>query len=189
MNQGNKFNIPLLIIILLTAVLIVFLVYPLWSDITIASQDLKKQVESLVAYNAEIENIEVFRNLYPQIKPNLEKASDLLVIYEAPVEFMKFLEAVSDDCQLSTTVMALTTVQTKEKTSWPFLSFQVTSIGSAPNFYKFLDQMESGPYLIEIQNLKINRLTEKELERNELVGFSMGDVKAVVSVNLFAKKQ
>ena len=189
MNLGNKLNIPLLIIAFLNASLIIFLIYPLWSDIVMASQDLKNQIESLVVFDAEIKNIEVFRNLYPGIRPNLEKASDLLVIYEAPVEFMKFLEAVSDDCQLSTTVMASAIVQNKEKTSWPLLSFQITSLGSAPDFYKFLDKIESGPYLIEIQNLKINRLTEKELEQKEFVGLFLGDVKAVISVNLFTKKQ
>jgi len=190
MSLKNKFNFPIIILILVNISLIVFGIYYLWTDINRASGDLVVQRKALASLNSEIQNIEIFKKLYPTIKPNLEKASGLLSNYEAPVEFMKFLEVTSSDSQLSTTIVALNPSQGQEKTSiWPFLPFQLKLAGSFTNFYKFLDKIESGPYLIEIQNLKIDRINEEKVQQEIFKGLSAGDIEATILINLFTQKR
>jgi len=189
MSLRNKFNFSIIILVLINVGLIVFGIYYLWLDIDRASRDLAAQKQASASLDLEIQNIETFKKLYPTIKPNLEKASDLLANYEAPVEFMKFLEAASSDCRLTTTIVALNPSQGQEKTLiWPFLPFQLTSLGSFPNFYKFLDKIESGPYLIEIQNLKIDRIGEEKINQEDFKGLSVGDVETTILINLFTQK-
>ncbi|MBU0546996.1 MAG: type 4a pilus biogenesis protein PilO [Patescibacteria group bacterium] len=190
MNLRNKFNFSVTILILINIGLIVFGIYYLWIDINNSSSKLASQKGLSANIDSEIQNIEKFKKLYPTINPNLEKASDLLSNYEAPVEFMKFLEAVAYDCQLSTTVTALNQSKGQDKTSvWPFLPFQLKSLGSFTNFYKFLDKIESGPYLVEIQNLKIDRINEEKTQQADSDGLSVGDIEATILINLFTQKQ
>ena len=60
-------------------------------------------------------------------------------------------------------------------------------IGSSSDFLKFLEKIETGPYLIKIQNLNIRRLTEKELKSKGFSQFALGDVKASLSIQVYAK--
>jgi Tfp pilus assembly protein PilO len=190
MNFKNKFNLIVLILVLLNICLIVFGVYYTWTSINNISQDLISQKEKLINTDLEIQNIEEFKSIYPVIESDLQKASRLLSNYEAPVEFMKFLEDVSLECQVTTNIVALSASQAQEKQSiWPFLPFQIKSSGSFTNFYRFFEKIESGPYLIEIQNLRIDRINDKNINNqvnsDEL---SVGDVEATILINLFTQK-
>lgn len=185
MNLKNKINLSLVTLLLLAILLVVFLIYPLYKDIRNNSQELISQKQNLIYLEDKLESIEEFRKNHREIKQNLEKTKTLFVNSEAPVGFIGFLERTSQACQASIGISP-SSITRNAKDPWPHIAFQINSISSFPNFLKFLDKLESSPYLIEIQGLSINQLTERELRSEELETFSVGDIRASLSIKAFA---
>jgi len=186
MTPKRKINIFLIIFGLLTVFLVIFVIYPLFSGIKISSQDLLSQRKTLISFEAKLESFERFKNLYPQIQPDVEKISTLLVSAEVPVEFITFLENTARDCQVSLDIGSAAQGESKED-PWPFLALKMSSVSSFPNFLKFLDKLEASPYLIEVQNLNISKVTQTGLLTEEGKAFSTGDVQATLSIKVFTK--
>ena len=186
MTLKNKINGCLIIFTLLGVCLIVFLIHPLFSGIKKSSQDLLSQRQTLVSFEAKVESLERFKTLYLEIKPDLEKISTLLVNLEVPVEFISFLEETSQDCQVLMEISPTSAARTK-KDPWPSLAFQINSMSSFPKFLKFLEKLETSPYLIKIQNLNINKLGETGLPVETQWLISMGDVRANLLIKVFSK--
>jgi len=163
---------------LLIFFLISFLIYPLFQDIRNISKELNFKKRELILLENRISNSEDFQ----KIKPDLKKIEDVFVEKELPVDFISFLENLSRESKVSIEISSL--IQEKEK---DFLLFQIKSIGSFPNFLKFLEKIENSKYLVEIQNLNISRLSPEELKSKEFEGFSSGDIKANFPLKVLTK--
>ena len=186
MTLRKKINLSLIIFTLLFIFSIIFLISPLYKDIKNNSQELISKKQEMAVLEAKIKNIEEFKKNYREINPNLEKIATLFVESAVPIEFIDFLEKTSRDCQTSIKISPSLVVKIP-KDPWPSIAFQITSVGSFPNFLKFLEKLESSKYLIEIQNLNISRLTEAELKLKEFEKFSLGDVKTIFSLKVYTK--
>ena len=186
MTLKTKINLSIVILIILSISFIVFLIYPLFSEIKNISQELISQKQDLISFQAKTEDLEKFQILYQEIKPNLEKINTLFIDSELPVDFISFLEKTSRDCQVLIKISPALPTKIKED-PWPSLTFQITSISSFPNFLKFLEKLESSVYLTEIQNLNISRLTETEIKSKEFEKLSLGDVKTTLSLKVYTK--
>ena len=110
----------------------------------------------------KIENLENFKSLYEKYRPSLEKVDNLFVDSEVPVEFIAFLEKTAEETQVEIGISSISLGKNADDL-WSFNAFQITSNSSFPNFLKFLEKLETSPYLIRIQNLNIYRLAEEEI--------------------------
>lgn len=173
MALKNKINLLITVFVISIVLLVVFGIYPLFTEIKKNSQEVILEKKTLLSLEAKTEDLEKFKNFYKDIEPNLEKIDNLFIDSETPVEFIGFLEKINRDCELSLKI-SLTPPIRLEKDSWPSVTFQMNSIGSFPYFLKFLEKLESSPYLIEIQNLSVNKLEK-------------GDIQANFSLKVFAK--
>jgi len=180
----NKINLSLIFFLFLSIFWIAFFIYPLLKNIENNSKEIISQKKEVLSLENEIEDIEEFRKSYAKIKPNLEKIETLFTNSEAPIDFISFLEKNSQDCHL--TIKIVPAAITSEK-PWPSLSFSITSLGSFPNFLRFLEKLETGPYLTEIQNLSIKRLPDTELKSKEFENLSLGDIQANFLIRVFTK--
>ena len=181
----NKTNLSLIIFFLLGVFLSIFLIYPLYKDIQNSSQELISQKQKLLFLEDKIKNIEGFKKNYREIKENLEKIKSLLIKSEAPISFISFLEKSYQDCQISIKISP-SSFRKEKKDNWPSITFQISSICPPSNFFKFIEKIESGPFLVEINNLNIARLTEINLRSKECQECSLGDIKVSLSVKAFA---
>ncbi|MDI6603243.1 MAG: GspMb/PilO family protein [Patescibacteria group bacterium] len=186
MTFKKKIIISIVFFLTLSILLIVFVIYPLFLEIKKISQDFLAQKQELIAFEKKAENLEKFKILFSEISPDLEKIDNLFVNPEIPVDFILFLEKISQDSGLSLKISSGLPLKT-EKDSWPSLSFQLNLAGSFPNLVKFLEKLESNLYLIEIQNLTITRLSETELKSKEFEIYSLGDVKASLSIKVYTR--
>jgi hypothetical protein len=157
---------------LLILILFYFGVYFLIKDIKKNSEDFLRIKKEISIVQAKIENIESFKNTYLFLKPDLEKISNLFVDPEVPIEFIKFLESTASSSGVSIKV-SLISSKTIIEEPWSFLEFQLNLTGSMPNIFKFLNRIETTNYLIEIKNLSIGRLGEKDLTAEEFKTFSL----------------
>jgi hypothetical protein len=186
MSPKNKIRLSLIIFSLFSITLITFVVFPLFSGIKKSSQNLISQRQTFASFEARIENIGNFKDIYQKIEPNLKISSTFFVNSEVPVEFISFLETTAKDCQVSINISSAIPGETKEEI-WPSLVFRITSISSFPKFLRFLEKLETCPYLIQIQNLQISRLTNSEHEKQKAGEFSLGDVSTSFSIKVLTK--
>lgn len=188
MNLKKKINLSILFFGFVNLFIIVYLIYPLFSEIEQSSQDWIFQRKILLSFETKLNNLEAFRNIYPEIQANLEKITNLFVNPDVPVGFISFLETTAEDCQVAIEISSGFPSKV-EGDLWPSLSFQIISLGSLPNFLKFLERLESGPYLLEIHSLNISKLTEADFRREELRAFSPDDIRANLLIKTFIKGQ
>lgn len=181
----NKIKIFLLAIVVSGAVFLFFLVLPIFKEIKESSQEALSQKAALAALETKTKNLEEFRNQPAEMKANLEKVDALFVNQGVPVDFISFLEKVSRESGLSIKIIPLAS-QT-ERNPWPALNFQVSTYGSFPNLLKFLEKLESGIYLIEIQSLNVARLGEAEIKSSTYEKLSLGDTRTLLSLKVFSK--
>ena len=186
MSFKRKIYISIIIFSGLSILLTVFLIYPLFSEIEKSSQNFLSQKQKLLALEKKVENLEKFKKILPEISTDLKKIDNLFVDPKVPIDFISFLEKTSQDFQLSLKISPGLPLKI-EKDPWPSIGFQLSLAGSFSNFTKFLEKLESGPYLIEIQNLTISRLSETELKSKEFENFLPGDVKANLSIKVYTK--
>jgi len=186
MTTKNKINLSLFSLLIITFCLAVFLVLPIFKNIQKNSKELISGKEKLLLSQKRIENIENFKQIYYQIKPDLEKMGGAFVETEMPLSFISFLEKTAHDCGLDINISSLPPEGTKEDTG-PSLSFQLNSASSFPNLFKFLEKLENSSYLIQIKNLSISRLTENKLQSEEFKGFSQADVEASFLIKVLSK--
>jgi len=186
MTIKNKINLSLIIFIVLSIVLIYFVVYPILKGIKTDSRDLVFEKQNLLSLEEKIEDLKKFQKVYSEIQPNLEKLDKLFVDPEVPVEFIYFLEKTAEDCGLAVGISPVPVLK-KTEGPWPYLFFRISSTASSPEFLKFLEKLESSIYLVEIQNLNLARLTETELKSKGFEEFSLGDVRAALSIKVYTK--
>jgi len=157
-------------------------------DIKQGSQDLIIQRKNFLSFDSKVRNLEEFKGIYSEIKPDLEKVSNLFIDIDAPVRFIGFLEALSEDCQLSLEISPQKSSKKQKEDKWSSFFFEITLVGSFPDFFKFLEKLEHGPYLVQVQGLKIKTFTAKELLSQGLKDYSLGDVRANLSIKTFVQE-
>jgi len=182
MNPKKKIYISLTIFGILTILLIVLIIYPFLKEIKKNSEELLSQKNTLISFSEEIKNLKESKKLYDAHRESLEKIDELFVDPEMPIEFINFLEKNASDSQLSIEVSPVATVK-KETDPWPSLALQISAAGSFPNFLKFLEKLENSPYLIEVLNLNLKRVAEKEIKE----GILPSNINALFLIKVFAK--
>ena len=163
----NKVKLLAAIFLALTILWVLFLIKPLYEDIKGGSQEIISKKQELFFLESKIENIIQFRKKYQEIKPNLERINSLLIKGGEPVDFIRFLERISQDSQISVKIYP-SSVTKVEGDPWPSMNFRINTVGTLPNSLKFLEKLDSAPYLIKIQNLNIKKLTQEELPEGSI---------------------
>lgn len=184
----KKIPISLVFFIIASIALIVFAVIPLVNSIKENGENFIKYKNELVLTERKINNLENFKSVYSDYKPNLEKIDNLFADAEAPIEFLTFLEKTAQSSQIFLKVSS-GRIQEDSVDSWPSLVFQISTYGAPANFLKFLEKVENSNYLIEINNLTIKKLSEKELQSKDLPNISIGDINATFSLKAFVKSK
>lgn len=176
MNPKKKIYITLVVLGGLSILSIVLIIRPLFKEIKKNSEGLLLEKNNLILLEDKIKNLEESENLYKTHQSNLDKIDELFVNPEVPIEFVNFLENNAAKSQLSIEISSVALTK-KETDPWPSLSFQTSTVGSFSNFLKFLEKLETSPYLIEIINLNVKKLAEAE-----------SDVEAIFSIKVFTKE-
>ena len=163
MTLKNKINLSLIIFIILSVCLIVLVIYPLFKEIKNSSEELVSEKQKLFSLERKIENLKEFQTLWLKIEPNLKKIDQLFIDPQVPVEFVNFLEKIAKDNEILIEISSALSSKTEED-PWPSLLLKINSTAPFSEILKFLEKIETSPYLIEIQNLNARRLIEDDAE-------------------------
>lgn len=167
MNQQKKIYIPFIVIFaILNIVLIIFVILLYFYGIVKASQDFlikKQKIQSIIKMEEDIKQIE--ESLKTQ-QIDLDKINNLFLISsEIPLEFIKFLEKSALDLNIQIKIISINQEKaTKGKNIWPCFVFKISINNSSfKDLLKFINKLETSPYLIEIIKLDIKKMkTGKE---------------------------
>lgn len=187
MTTDKKIYISSAILILLIILFIIFLICPIFEEIKKNSKDLISQNENLASLEVKVVNLKKFETIYQNLKPNLEKIDNLFIDPEVPVEFISFLEKTSRECDLTLSLSLSSQKKIAEET-WSSLNFQTNLTGSFLDFSKFLEKLESSPYLIEIKDITINKLKETEIKK-ESKESSFSNTEAALLIKVYTKQE
>lgn len=187
LEPKRKIYLSLAIFGIITILLIVLIIYPLFKEIQKNSEEFISQKKKLILLREEIKSLKEIRSLFEIYQTNIDKIDDLFANPEVPIEFINFLEKNAQVSQQEIEISLVSQKEVKDEL-WPSLSFQVSTFGSFSNFLIFLEKLENSPYLIEVLNLNIKKLTEREIQLGEFQGLSPGDVKFTFLIKVFAKK-
>lgn len=182
----TKIYLAISISLVLTLLLITLIILPLLKDIKERSRELVLAKEKLTLLESQLKNIEELRKIEDKINSTLEKTESLFIDKEMPVEFIDFLENISQNCQVPLNISPTFLRQTPNET-WSFLGFQITAAGSFPNIRRFLEKLESSQYLIKIESLNITGLSKGELVSKEFEKLSPEEVKVNLVLKVFGK--
>lgn len=154
----NKKNYISLLIFTGSYLALIFLVIsPLIRDIKENSQQLLLEEEARIIFSEEKENFKNFKEIYQEIEPNLEKTKEFFAGSE--IEFIYFLEetAVSNNV-----LIGISSVSSAGGEPWSSLNFNLQASGSFSDFSRFIEKLENSSYLIEIHEVNIRRMAERE---------------------------
>ena len=180
----NKRNFHILIIfILVTFSFTIFLNVSLIEDIEGDYRELNSQKQKLYLFQKQIQEFESFKNDTGFYKLNLEEIEKLFVDQETPIDFIQFLEEQSQELGILIKISPIT-IMPKESDLWGNLGFRVSLTGSFPKCLAFLEKVQLGKWLSDVEKLEISRITERDISMHELENFFEGDV--FFSINLKA---
>jgi len=154
MKTSNKFYI---ILSIFASFAIAFAAFDVWllKGIEKNSGDLISAKNNIAALNTQISGAENFKKNYVDLKPNLDKISQMFVDPENPVDFIKFLEDTAYACQITSKISLADISGSDAKNKQDFIVFQFFSSGYFPEMLNFSKKIEAGPYLVEVENLTI----------------------------------
>jgi len=133
-------------------ILLCFVIYPLLSGVKKNSQELILAKREFVSFKTKNEEFEQSKEVYRSLKTDLEKIDELFINSDVPVDLIKFWRETAKNSGLLIDISP-TSVEASETVLWDYIGFRLSLIGSFSDFLKFLEKIETAPYLIEIQNL------------------------------------
>ena len=134
-------------------VFIVLVIFPLFLGIQKESQNFISQKGELAKLEKKIQNLKNFQIFGKEYLVNLEKIEKLFIPSSKPLEFIEFLEKEGENSNLDIEILPFA-LEKKDK-SWPSMNFRLSLTGAFSDFLKFLERLESAPYLIDILNLNV----------------------------------
>jgi len=143
--------------------MIVFLVYVPLKEVKDYSHAIFLNKNRDIFLSLQDKQLHNFKNEYANYKPNLDEIDLLFIDPSNPVKFIEFLEKTASQYNLLADVAIASSNVKKESSSsdLPAIIFSVYAKGNFLDIIKFSEKLETGPYLVEIQNLKINRPEQK----------------------------
>jgi len=145
--------------VIITLILIIFIVFPLIGNIKNISKDLVSQKSEIFLLEQREGNLKNLKKIYNSNQKNFEKIDTSFINSNTPIGFISFLEKIAANSQADIEISL-----TGGKSSFENgLSFSVSLGSSFPNFLKFLEKLENGPYLVKVSSLNIGRTIQGKI--------------------------
>jgi hypothetical protein len=167
----KQIYIIILASLLMYAVLISVFIYPLLRSIQQDSKQIISQKNNVFLLQKEFNEAQNFQKRYETYKPNLDKLDQMFVDSQNPVVFIEFIEKTASD---SFVKAEITTPSFSKEGGLFFANLNLTCSGDFSKVLKFINALESGNYLLQVQNLN----SSKEATTK---------TKATFSIKVFAK--
>jgi|WetSurMetagenome_2_1015567.scaffolds.fasta_scaffold427954_2 Tfp pilus assembly protein PilO len=176
MTAKKKTYLTIFLFFAASLALVFFAIVPLFGGIKSYSSDLSSAKSERAQLSAEIKNLSDFKKQFQQYQTSLDRADSLLVNSEIPIDFIRFLEKLASDSGVLIEIYPLSG-RGKGGGQWLVLNYQLSVSGSFLDFSRFLEKLENSSYLIEAQDMNLQKSVENKIEK----------VKASFTIKVLAK--
>ena len=167
------------------AALVVLGLLPLLKEIKRTSQGLVFQREVFRLFKSQRMGLEGLAKEYPSYQPILEKIKKGFVDAEVPINFIKFLELEAQKSKILIKISP-SHIHNVVTYPWPSIGFSVSVGGPFPSSLSFLEKIETGPFLVEVSQLNVNRI-EKKQPRGIFESLAFGDTLMTIALKVFTR--
>ncbi len=171
MKSLQKIYLSLFCLVIIVVLSVVFLIYPFFNQVRNSSQELVLEKSRLNALSFEKENFKNIEAVYKNYQGDLDKIDKLFVDSSFPVDFISFLEKNASSSNVNL-VKSSSLNKKSDEDPWPNMTFNLSLSGSFPNILKFIERIESAPYLIEITDFSTNKAGGQELKTSTNENFA-----------------
>jgi hypothetical protein len=150
-NTSSIKKIVILSSLFLMAVLILVFLFalPLFNEIQKYSQSIIEKNAELSFFEKEAVRSREFEKNKTSLNSDIEKIDNSFAKSQAPIDLIKFWEQMAKFCNLS---IEMSPVPSQIIADAEEMGFNLQIKGSFPNTLKFVEKIENGPYLIQIQD-------------------------------------
>ena len=190
-QSNNKTTVYLFFLVWASLFFILFflVLLPLFKDIDFLSSELLFQNRAIKLFDLRDKNINTFKKSYNLKIDEIKTLESVFISREAPINFIEFLEKEAADNNLEIKIKPLNINSIKNK-NWQPIGFTVIVGGDFPNCLKFLDRLENNHWLVDILNLRMERISERN--KNEVRGISglkVGQARMFIELKSFINKK
>lgn len=179
----NPIYIKIAIFLLADILIIIFGIYPIVKDIKASINELAFGQKNMAFLENQVNEIENFKKNASLYKDNIDKAISMFINSENPVDFIEFLETASSSSEITSEISI---PANKEDTKSATAIFQISAIGKFSNVIKFLEKIESGNYLVKVQNLTLKKIEDSSLSKTAK-RVTSDNVKATLLISVISK--
>lgn len=180
------FKKPLFIIILTSVFSLVlgtyFALLPLLFRLEKIAKDIKAQEEAVKFFQEQNRKLQEAAAVYSTSQAVSEQTKNIFVNPKAPISFIEFLEKLAKEQEVLLQIIPKSKTELKP---WKGIAFSLNIKGPFLKSLNFLNKLENAPFLVEISQVTINRLDEKEIralkQKERLV---VGDTSMTISLNV-----
>jgi len=173
----------LLAVLVLTFIFVFFFL----KGIRQTSAELVNIKKELVSFQTKLSGEEDLKEDYQKIELDLARIENSFVNPEVPVDLIKFWEQTASDSGIYINIAPISSsVDEKDKKYvWGYMNFRLSLFGSFGDLLRFLERIEAGPYLVEIKDLSVQKLSSSDLVSKEYPGLSVNGVRAILTLKVF----
>ena len=157
-------NIKIYLIFGVGTILVLSAVFFFVNELGKSSQELLSQKQEFLSSEQKLDELEESRQGLEGRRKDLEEIDTLFIEHSSPTDFTDFLRGLTNN--------PLGSIKNKEINEKTALSFNVNFSGSFPDFLKFIDKIENGPYLSEITALNVKGTGQNITAALEIVTLS-----------------
>mgnify|MGYP006290824417 CR=1 FL=1 len=148
----------------LVAVVLVFIILkPLRAKLEKASGEYALAKKDLGTIENRREDLKKAQEDYKGVEKDLDSVRQFFVDPAAPLELLRFLEERASHSNLSIAISPYNFKEDEKADFWETIGLQLSLSGSFSGFLAFLEELENSFYLIEVQSLSVDKLSEKSI--------------------------
>jgi Tfp pilus assembly protein PilO len=153
----KKIFFSILISITILAVILGFLIWPLFSQVKSFATIILTQKSTLKLLQDQVTTLEDFQKNYNLYSGQFQRIANGFVNQEVPLNFIEYLEALGRSNNLEVVINNMGFDSKNKKDALTALDFQVNAKGVVSNSLRFLEQLENGTWFLEIRQMNLEK--------------------------------
>jgi hypothetical protein len=183
---GKKIFLVSLIFLLIFSFLVIFMIPSLTDSLKRDSDFFISLKKTISLTEGQIEDFENFRDKQSFYNSKVSEIKDFFINPEVPIAFLEFLEDKATELNLSIKISPINLTE-QDEDPWDSLGFQIMVTGSPSNCLKYLEKVQLSRWLLEVRDLEIQKISERDFDTSDLEKNTGGDIYMVFSLKVYSQ--
>ena len=157
----QKTNVLIAVVLLGALIFVVFVILPIFGQIQKSADRLAAAWQEESALRDQIAAAQDYKKISEEVRGSMEDLGNMFVDIQFPVDFIRFLENLAQEHNLSVEISS-----PSEMGEGGYATFQLTLRGASPDLTRFIARLETGQYLVQVQQMRVQGLGQGGVSSN-----------------------